>query len=89
MGLLGIILGLIITGVVFGYLGRLAIPGPNPMSVGTTILAGIGGSFLGSIVGLILGARPEKNVWIFFVLQVLGAALIVYLISRRRGRGIR
>ena len=84
MGLLGIILGLVISGVVFGYLGRLAIPGPNPMSVGTTILAGIGGSFLGSIVGLILGARADENVWIFFVLQVLGAALIVYLISRRR-----
>ena len=34
MGLLGIILGLVISGVVFGYLGRLAVPGPNPMSVG-------------------------------------------------------
>ncbi|MEA2826215.1 MAG: hypothetical protein QOG43_654 [Actinomycetota bacterium] len=85
MGLLGIILGLVITGVVFGYLGRLAIPGPNPMSAGTTILCGIGGAFLGSVVGLVLGARPENNVWIFFVLQVLGAALIVYLVSRRRG----
>lgn len=85
MGLLGIILGLVITGVVFGYLGRLAIPGPNPMSVGTTILCGIGGAFLGSVVGLVVGARPENNVWVFFVLQVLGAALIVYLVSRRRG----
>jgi len=84
MGLLGIILGFVIAGVVFGYLGRLAIPGPNPMSVGTTILAGIGGSFIGSVVGLVLGARPEHNVWVFFVLQVLGAALIVWLISRRR-----
>ena len=48
------------------------------------ILAGIGGSLLGSVlVGVILGARADENVWIFFVLQVLGAALIVYLISRR------
>jgi len=84
MEILGIILGLVISGIIFGYLGRLAVPGPNPMSVGTTILAGIGGSFLGTIVGLILGARPDENVWIFFVLQVLGAALIVFLISRRR-----
>ena len=85
MGLLGIILSLLISGIVFGALGRLAIPGPNPMSNGMTIAVGIGGSFLGTIVGLILGARPDNNVWLFFVLQVLGAAVIVWLISRRRG----
>ncbi len=84
MDVLGIILGLVIAGVVFGFLGRLAVPGPNPMSVGQTILVGIGGSFLGSVVGLVVGARPDENVWIFFVLQVLGAALIVWLLSRRR-----
>lgn len=86
MELLMIILGLVVAGIVFGALGRLAVPGPNPMSFGATILAGIGGSFLGSMVGLLLGARPDENTWIFFVLQVLGAALIVWLISRRRAR---
>ena len=84
MELIFIILGLVISGALFGALGRLAIPGPNPMSIGATILTGIGGSFLGSMVGYLLGARPDNNGWIFFVLQVLGAALIVYLISRRR-----
>ncbi|HVF14611.1 MAG TPA: hypothetical protein VM942_08430 [Acidimicrobiales bacterium] len=39
---------------------------------------------LGSVVGAILGARPDENPWIFIILQILGAALIVYLISRRR-----
>lgn len=86
MDFLLIILSLAISGIVFGALGRLAVPGPNPMSIGMTILAGIGGSFLGSLVGLLLGARPDHNVWIFFVLQVLGAALIVWLISRRGSR---
>ncbi|MEA2901113.1 MAG: hypothetical protein QOH36_1000 [Actinomycetota bacterium] len=85
MELLGIILSLLISGVVFGFLGRLAVPGPNPMSVGKTIVVGIGGSFLGTIVGLILGARPDNNIWLFFVLQVLGAAAIVWFLSRRRG----
>ncbi len=86
MEILSVILSLVIAGIVFGFLGRLAIPGPNPMSVGMTILVGIGGSFLGTIVGVILGARPEHNVWLFFVLQVLGAAAIVWFISRRSRR---
>jgi len=86
MEVLLIILSLVVSGIIFGALGRLAVPGPNPMSIGTTILAGIGGSFLGSLVAYLLGARPENNPWIFFILQVLGAALIVYLISRRRDR---
>jgi uncharacterized membrane protein YeaQ/YmgE (transglycosylase-associated protein family) len=86
MELLWVILSLVLSGIIFGYLGRLAVPGPNPMSVGMTILAGIGGSILGTIVGALLGARPDENAWIFFILQVLGAALVVYLISRRGTR---
>jgi len=84
MELIVVLLFLVVSGAVFGALGRLAVPGPNPMSIGATILAGIGGSFLGSLVGYLLGARADHNSWILFVLQVLGAALIVFLISRRR-----
>ena len=86
MNILVIILGLVLSGIVFGALGRLAVPGPNPIGMGATILAGIGGAFLGSSVAYLLGARPDVNPWIFFVLQVLGAALIVYFISPRRSR---
>ena len=81
MELIWFIIALVITGAIFGALGRLAIPGPNPMSIGMTILVGIGGAFLGGIVGALLGA----NATIIFILQVLGAALIVYLMQRRGG----
>lgn len=84
MGLLAIIVSFIIVGAIFGALGRLAIPGPNPMSIGMTILVGIGGSFLGGLVGGLLGAGPG----LIFVLEVLGAALIVYLMQRRGPRSI-
>jgi uncharacterized membrane protein YeaQ/YmgE (transglycosylase-associated protein family) len=79
MGLIYFIISLVLTGAIFGALGRLAIPGPNPMSIGMTILVGIGGAFLGGIVGALLGAGPV----IIFILEVLGAALIVYLMQRR------
>ena len=79
MGLIYFIISLVITGAIFGALGRLAVPGPNPMSIGMTILVGIGGAFLGGIVGALLGAPA----WLIFVLEVLGAAGIVYLMQRR------
>jgi uncharacterized membrane protein YeaQ/YmgE (transglycosylase-associated protein family) len=82
MGLLGIIISFILVGALFGALGRLAIPGPNPMSIGMTILVGIGGSLLGGVVGGLLGAGPA----LIFILEVLGAALIVYLMQRRGAR---
>lgn len=73
------VVGLIVSGLVVGALGRLAIPGPNPMSIGKTILVGIGGSFLGGLVGYAL-FRGRSGL----ILSVLGAALIVWLLERRR-----
>lgn len=83
-----LILGFVITGVIFGALGRLAVPGPNPMGIGTTILAGIGGSVLGTIVGALLGLNPTTNRWLYFILQIMGAALIVFALSRTGSRRV-
>ena len=83
MELIYVILSLIIVGAIFGALGRLAVPGPNPMSIGMTILVGIGGAFLGSIVGRLLGVDSPVVYWI---LQALGAAGIVFLMQRRGTR---
>jgi uncharacterized membrane protein YeaQ/YmgE (transglycosylase-associated protein family) len=71
---------LLISGLVIGALGRLAIPGPDPMGIGATILVGIGGSLIGGLVGYALLGRPTG-----MLLSVLGAALIVYVIRRVRG----
>ena len=73
------LLGLVVSGLVVGALGRLAIPGPNPMSIGRTILVGIGGSFIGGLVGYLLFRNGGG-----LILSVLGAALIVWLLERRQ-----
>jgi uncharacterized membrane protein len=52
------------------------------MSIGMTILVGIGGAFLGAIVGAILHAGAG----ITLILEILAAALIVYLLQRRTHR---
>lgn len=76
------ILLLLLSGLVVGALGRLAVPGPNPMSIGRTILVGIGGSLLGGLVGGLLFGRNGGGL----ILAVLGAALIVYLLDRNKVR---
>ena len=71
---------LIIFGLIVGALARLAIPGPNPMSIGTTILVGIAGSFIGGVLGRVLFHRQSAGL----LLSVLCAAAIVYVMQRRR-----
>jgi uncharacterized membrane protein YeaQ/YmgE (transglycosylase-associated protein family) len=73
------LIGLVITGLIVGALGRLAIPGPNPMSIPKTILVGIAGAFLGGLVGALIFGDDAPGL----IFAVLGAALIVWLLERR------
>jgi hypothetical protein len=68
-------------GLFVGALGRLALPGPDPMSIGQTILIGIGGSFLAGILTWLIFGRGYGGI----VLSVVFATGIVYLIRRSRG----
>jgi len=77
--MLGLIISLLISGLVIGALGRLAVPGPNPMSIGRTILVGIGGALIGGVIGRAV-APNSQGVWI--ILEVIAAAGIVYLMQR-------
>ena len=52
------LVGLLIGGLILGALARLAVPGPDPMPIWTTILIGIGGSFLGGLIGYVIFGRP-------------------------------
>ena len=66
-----LILGLILSGLIVGALGRLAIPGPNPMSIPMTILVGLGGSFIGGLIGRLLFGNNGGGL----ILSVAGAAV--------------
>ena len=73
---------LAVSGLIIGGLARLALPGPDPMGIGATILIGLAGSFLGGLVMLaITGGRNAGGI----VVAVAAATLIVYIIRRRRG----
>jgi uncharacterized membrane protein YeaQ/YmgE (transglycosylase-associated protein family) len=66
-------------GLLVGALGRLALPGPDPMSIGETILVGIGGSVIAGVI-----ARALFSSGAGIVLSVLCATGIVYLVRRSR-----
>lgn len=83
MGFFGFLIFLAITGAIVGGLGRLALPGPDPMTIPQTILVGIGGSFgAGLIVRVLSGGRSDAGL----IASVLGATAIVYLVRRSRAR---
>ena len=79
--MIGYLIGLAVSGLIIGALGRLAIPGRQPMGCFMTTLVGLGGSFLGGLVGNLLFNRPGG-----FILAVLCSAGIVFVLSRTSAR---
>jgi uncharacterized membrane protein YeaQ/YmgE (transglycosylase-associated protein family) len=72
---------LAVSGLIVGALGRLALPGPDPMSIWATIGIGLAGSFLAGLVTWAIFGRGYGGI----VLSVLFATGIVYVIRRSRG----
>jgi len=70
-----------IIGLVIGALARLALPGRDPMGLSATMLVGLAGSIAASVVYAALFHRDGGG----FLLSVLFATAIVYLIRRSRG----
>jgi uncharacterized membrane protein YeaQ/YmgE (transglycosylase-associated protein family) len=83
-----LIIGLLIGGLIIGALGRLVVPGPNPIGIWATIGIGILGSFLGGLVArYAFGWRYRYSGIAAFVLAVAFTAVFVVLMSRRRAVG--
>jgi uncharacterized membrane protein YeaQ/YmgE (transglycosylase-associated protein family) len=87
--MLGFIIVMVIIGAIAGYLARLLVPGPDPMSVAGTILLGVVGSFVGGFLGYVLfdkdigeGALQTSGI----IGSVLGA-IVALLLYNAAGRG--
>jgi uncharacterized membrane protein YeaQ/YmgE (transglycosylase-associated protein family) len=85
MGWLVYLIVLLVQGLVFGALARLALPAKDPMSIPMTIALGIAGSFIGGlIVYLVSGGRSYGGFLAAFVCTVG----LVYLVRRSRGGSV-
>ena len=69
-----------ISGLIVGGLARFLLPGPDPMSWFRTILFGIGGSFVGGLIGRVLHVPQALG----FVLSVACAAGLIWVFTRRK-----
>lgn len=82
--MLFLLFSIVVGGLVIGALGRLIVPGPNLIGFWRTLFCGWGGAILGGIVARILFRRPGAHWLITLVLEVLVAALLVWILGRRR-----
>lgn len=68
----------LVTGIVLGVLGRLVVSGSQPIGWIWTILAGIGGAFVGGWVAGLL----DWGGWTLFILQVIAAGVLASVVSK-------
>jgi uncharacterized membrane protein YeaQ/YmgE (transglycosylase-associated protein family) len=75
---LGDVLAILISSFVVGGLGRLAVPGPDPMPIWLTILLGLIGSIVGGSIAVAVGFGGGG----IFTVSVLVATLLVIAYRR-------
>jgi uncharacterized membrane protein YeaQ/YmgE (transglycosylase-associated protein family) len=81
----------IVIGLVIGALGRLVLPGRQPITIWLTILVGIAAAFVGTALARAMGIPTDTPGvdWSELLVQVIVAALGVALVSTilRRSSG--
>ena len=90
MTVTGIITAIII-GAIIGALGRLVVPGRQPIPIWLTIIVGIVAAFIGTAIARAVGIPTATNGidWLELLVQVIVAAIGVVLVANlyaRRGR---
>jgi uncharacterized membrane protein YeaQ/YmgE (transglycosylase-associated protein family) len=77
VGIIVFLIVLAVFGLVVGAAARLALPGPDPMSIPMTIGLGIAGTFVGGLIFRVLFGTS-----LGFLGALLGAILLLYLYRR-------
>jgi uncharacterized membrane protein YeaQ/YmgE (transglycosylase-associated protein family) len=87
MTITGVITAILI-GIVVGVLGRLMVPGKQPIGWLVTIAVGIVAAFIGTALARALGipTATEGIDWLELLCQVVVAAIGVALVSALLGR---
>ena len=82
------IISAILIGIVVGVIGRLLVPGKQPIGMLVTILVGIVSAFIGTAIARAMGIPTVTSGvdWIELLVQVIVAALGVALVSALIGR---
>ena len=87
--MLGLIITVIVVGLLAGALARLLVPGKQSMSIVTTLVLGVVGSFVGGFLGYLLFHKDATEG--FFqpsglIGSVIGAVIVLLIWTRVGGR---
>ena len=87
--MIGTIIAAIIIGIIAGYLGRLLLPGPDPMGFVETVIVGIVGALVGWAIFTYLLGIGDKNKFDLggIVGAIIGTMLVLLVLRAVRGRG--
>ncbi|MFN8168050.1 MAG: GlsB/YeaQ/YmgE family stress response membrane protein [Candidatus Nanopelagicales bacterium] len=78
MSVLTTILGVLLAGLIVGVLARLIVPGTKGMKLGVTVLLGVAGALVGTLVYRLFGGGVTDGVdWFRFGAEILTAAVFV------------
>jgi uncharacterized membrane protein YeaQ/YmgE (transglycosylase-associated protein family) len=83
MGLIAYLIILFFIGLIVGALARLLLPGPDPMSIGMTVLVGLCGTFSAGLFSWYVLHRHGGGL----VLSVLFSMLVVWIYRRTHTAG--
>ena len=78
--MLWFIIVLAIVGLVAGFLARALVPGPDPMTVGGTMVLGVLGSFLGGFLADALFRNDAEDIGLApagFIGSTIGAVIVL------------
>jgi uncharacterized membrane protein YeaQ/YmgE (transglycosylase-associated protein family) len=86
MHVTGIITALIF-GLVIGALGRLVLPGRQPIPIWLTLVVGVIAAFVGTAIAGAFGVADTKGIdWIEMLIQIVVAAVGVGAVASLYGR---
>lgn len=83
---IGTVITWILFGLVVGAIGRLLVPGRDPMGWVATILLGIAGSVVGGFIAYALRLGTHEYSPGGFIMSVIGAVVALLLYYQFRGR---
>ena len=86
--MLGALLSLLVSGLIIGLLARFAVPGKDPLKLWQTILLGVSGSLLGTVVARLFGFIDgddtiEAGEAVASLAFSLGGAIVLLILYRK------
>ncbi len=80
--MIGFIIGLIIVGLIAGFVARAVVPGDDSMSIPKTILLGIVGSFVGGFLADVLFRSDGEDAGLSpagIIGSIIGAVIVLLI----------